>query len=73
MIIKNDEGDRIVFNEEVNLYSLEEKIKTTNTVMINGVSLTVDEFRKMKTDPKKEYWGRKAKYEIGENEEVLNF
>ena len=73
MIIKNDEGDRIVFNEEVNLYSLEEKIKTTNTVMINGVSLTIDEFRKMKADPKKGCWGKKAKYEIGENEEILNF
>jgi len=60
MIFKNDEGDRILFNEEVNLYSLEEKIKTTNTVTINGKCLTVDEFRKMKTDPKKGHWGRKA-------------
>ena len=60
MIIKNDEGDRIILNEEVNLYSLDERIKTTNSVKINGKTMTVNAFRKMKTDPKKGHWGRKS-------------
>ena len=60
MIFKNDEGDRILFNEEVNLYSLEERIRIANTVNIDGKIMTVDEFRKMKIDPKKGHWGRKA-------------
>ena len=60
MIIKNDEGDRIIFNEELSLYNLEEKIRIANTVKIDGKIMTVDEFRKMKIDPKKGHWGRKA-------------
>ena len=60
MIIKNDEGDRIIFNEELSLYNLEERIRIANTVIIDGKIMTVDEFRKMKIDPKKGHWGRKA-------------
>jgi len=60
MIIKNDEGDRIIFNEELSLYNLEERIRIANTVKIDGKIMTVDEFRKMKIDPKKGHWGRKA-------------
>jgi len=60
MIIKNDEGDRIIFNEELSLYNLEERIRIANTVMINGKTMTVNAFRKMKTDPKKGHWGRKS-------------
>jgi len=64
LIVKNDEGDRIILNEEVNLYSLDERIKTTNSVKINGKTMTVDEFKKGKIDPKKGHWGRKAMNEM---------
>jgi len=68
MNIKNDEGERIIINEKVNLYNVAECIETRQTVKINGKTMTVNEFKKNKNrDPKEGYWSRKAKYEIGEN------
>ena len=66
--VKTDEGERVLFNEQVNLYNLTEGIETRQTVTINGKVMTVNEFKKSKNkDPKEGYWSRKAKYEIGEN------
>jgi len=68
MNIKNAEGEKIIINEQVNLYNLTECIETRQTVTINGKVMTVNEFKKSKNkDPKEGYWSRKAKYEIGEN------
>ena len=65
MNIKNAEGEKIIINEQVNLYNLTECIETRQTVTINGKVMTVNEFKKMRSgDPKAGHWGRKALNEM---------
>ena len=68
MKITNEEGERIILSESVNLYNLTDCIETRSIVIVNGKEMTVNEFKKMKNaDPKQGHWGRKGSYEVGEN------
>lgn len=67
MIIKLD-NEQMLLDEDIKLYNINEYAESRATVIINGKIITVKEFREMKQkDTKKNIFGRKAKYEIGDN------
>lgn len=65
MIIRNDNNEVILNTESLHLYDVTESIETKATVIVNGKSITVKEFREMRqSDPRKGKFGRKARNEM---------